>query len=97
MLQIIPKKLFYWKINEARGKMTNRFIAWVSGIRPAKSVQRFSDQKLANRMYLKKIGGNILYLELIVRNKWKKGAKEAINCVFDEDLELVKSISEIIK
>ena len=48
-------------------------------------------------MFLKISRGKKSYFELIVRNKWIKGAKEAINGVFAEGLELVTSFKELIK
>ena len=44
-------------------------------------------------MFLNCQGGKSSYFELILRNKWRKGAKEAINGVFDEDLECVSKIA----
>ena len=38
-----------------------------------------------------------MYFELIVRNKWRKGTKEAIHGVFNEDLKLVRSFTDVIK
>ena len=58
--------------------------------RPAKSVQRSSDPKLGNQMFLKISRGKRSDFELNVRNMWRKKAKEAINNVLDEDLELEK-------
>ena len=42
-------------------------------------------------------GGKLSYFDLIVRNKWRKGAKEAINGVFDKALKLETSFTKIIK
>ena len=41
-------------------------------------------------MFLKISRGKRSDFELIVRNMWRKRAKEAINNVLDEDLELEK-------
>ena len=42
-------------------------------------------------------GGKRFYFELLVGNKKRRGAKKAITGVFDENLELVRSFTDLIK